>query len=110
MPSTLLSTDCGSPTTFLFCLPSAKREKPIPAGIPAVALTSNSFNSVKGGSAVNPIPMPATSALGDKIAVLYQGGNVEMRAGTAVVYTFDPVGDLNKVIAFVFDGTKWGLA
>ena len=114
MASTLLSTECGSITTFLFCLPAAKRAVPVQAAIPAAAVAVNSFVAVKGGTAPNNVPMPATAALGDKIAVLYQGGSVVMRAGTGAtatdVYTFDPVGDLNKVIAFVWDGSKWVLA
>lgn len=109
MASTLLSTTCGAPTTFLFCLSSAKRVSPIPAGIPATSLATNTFAAAKGGATANNVPLPKTAALGDRIAVLYQGGNVVVMADAVAVYTFDPVGDLNKVVSFVFDGVKWGL-
>ena len=68
MSSTLLSTTCSDITTMLFCLPKAKREKPLAPAIPAVALDSNSYAEVKGGSAMNSVPMPSKAVLGDKVA------------------------------------------
>ena len=110
---TLLSTNCGEITTVLFCLTAAKRETPLAAVIPGVLLTVNTYNEVKGGSALNPVPLPAVAALGDKIVTLYKGGNVVLTDSATpanVIYTFDPVGDLNKAVTFVYDGVKWVLA
>lgn len=110
---TLLSNNCGEITTLLFCLTAAKREAPLPPAIPGVMLAVNSYNEVKGGSALNSVPLSPTALLGAKIVTLYRGGNVALVDGATppnLVYTFDPVGDLNKAVTFVFDGLKWVLA
>ena len=110
---TLLSTNCGEITTLLFCLTAANRVTPLPAAIPGVLLTVNTYNEVKGGSVLNPVQLPTIAALGDKIVTLYKGGNAALTDSSTpanVVYTFDPVGDLNKAVTFVYDGVKWVLA
>lgn len=108
--STLLSTPCGATTTLLFCLPAMARLKPLAAVIPGIVLAVNTYSEVKGGSALNAIPLPATAALGDKIVTLYLGGNVSLIEGTMTIYTYDPVGDLGKAVSIVYDGSKWVLA
>lgn len=113
MSSTLLSTTCSDITTMLFCLPKTKREKPLAPMIPAIALDSNTYAEVKGGSAMNSVPMPSKAVLGDKLVTLYRGGNVSLIDSATppnTIYMFDPVGDLNKAVTFVYDGAKWVLA
>ena len=98
---------------MLFCLPNVKRLVPTPAVIPAIELKTNTFNEVMGGSILNAVPLPLVAALGDKIVTLYKGGNVSIVDGNTpvnTIYSFDPVGDLNKAVSFVFDGVKWVLA
>lgn len=110
--STLLSTPCGDTTTLLFCLPVLTRMKPLAFLIPGIVLAVNTYNEVKGGSALNPIPLPSVAALGDRIATLYLGGNVSATDSATPVntlYTYDPVGDLGKVVSFIYDGSKWVL-
>ena len=110
---TLLSTNCGEITTLLFCLTAGSRKVPLAAAIPGVLLSVNTYNEVKGGSALNPVPLPVVAALGDKIITLYKGGNVALTDSATpsnIIYTFDPVGDLNKAVTFVYDGVKWVLA
>ena len=110
---TLLSTNCGEITTLLFCLTAANRVTPLPAVVPGVLLVVNTYNEVMGGSTLNPVPLPTVAALGDKIVTLYKGGNVVLTDGATppnTVYAFDPVGDLNKAVTFVYDGVEWVLA
>jgi hypothetical protein len=78
--------------------------------IPAVALVVNTVNEVAGGNVLNPVPLPATAALGDRTVTIYKGGNVSVTFGTATLYTFDPVADLNKAVSFRYDGAGWVLA
>lgn len=113
---TLVSSQCGQLPTFLFCL-----DRPgivaTPGVIPAVPLVVNTFNLVKGGAVLNEVPLPATAAIGDTIAVKYLGGNVALvlppvapSTVPTTVYSFNPVGDLNKVIVVKWDGLTWVLS
>lgn len=112
---TLVSSDCGQSATMLFCADGIGL-KPTPAVIPAVALAINTFNEVQGGAASNPVPLPATAAIGDVIVSKYLGGNVSLvlpavppSTEATVVYAFNPVGDLNKVITVRWNGLEWEL-
>jgi hypothetical protein len=108
--STALSEVCGSVPTVLFCLSPEARVVPLPALIPAVELAVNTVNEVAGGNVLNPVPLPPTAALGDRIVAIYKGGNVSVTSGATTIYSFDPVADLNKAVAFRFDGLAWVLA
>jgi hypothetical protein len=106
---TLVSGKCDRVPTVLFCA-AAPGLNPVPAVIPAVPLVANTFNEVKGGAVLNPVPLPAAPAIGDTVAVKYIGGNVALvDAAGATVYVFNPVGDLNKVQSVVWDGLAWVL-
>ena len=88
-----------------------------PGVIPAVPLVVNTYNLAKGGAVLNEVPLPATAAIGDTIAVKYLGGNVALvlpavapATTPTTVYAFNPVGDLNKVVLVKWDGLAWVLS
>jgi hypothetical protein len=112
MPSsiTLVSAKCGVPSTFLFCFPSGGI-KPTPIPSPAAPLAVNTYSSVQAGITLISVPFADGVKVGDKIVVLYQGGNVDaVDKDGKVVYMFDPVGDLNKDVSFLWNGVAWVLA
>lgn len=106
----LLDRQCLTPTVFT-CLPvrAGRVSASVLAPAAVVAVAPNTFSSIKG-SAVPTVLNPSSGAAGDRLSVLYQGGDVSLGDGATPpvnVYTFDDWTDLNQVVTFVHDGTRW---
>lgn len=106
----LLDRQCLTPTIFV-CLPfRAGRVSPSALALaPVVAVAPNTFSSIKG-SAIPTVLNPSAGAAGDRLSVLYQGGDVSLGDGATPpvnIYAFDDWTDLNQVVTFVHDGNRW---